>query len=613
MDGSGSISGTDRAGMRDRASAASPRRERFLTLCQGFWHGRTALVAWSLSLGLLALVLLTLGAQVAMNTWHRTFFDALEARNWAGLTAAMWMLPLLILWYTSVMTGQVLSRMTLQLRWREWVTDYLLARWIDRQRYYRLQFTLVDQGAPEYRIAEDVRLAIDQLVDFILGFLGAVFSAITFAAVLWHVAGSYSFKIGETTITIPAYMAVAAVVYGGIVTLLITYVGRPLIDRVAFKNEREARFRAEMTRLRENAESVALMRGDPGERASIRNRFDAVRGAWLSIIRQQGIVGIVLNTNGALFPLLPVLLVAPKYLSGQLTLGAVMQVVAAFTAVQAALIWFVDHFVKIAEWYASVRRVDELLGALGDLDRPPPNLAGPGIRIETHPGSALLIESLEVVHRNGVTVIAESSVRIEQGEKVLFSGASGTGKSTFIRALAGLWPWGTGRIGLPEGARIVFVPQKAYIPVGTLRQALTYPLPPHSFATTELAAALRRCGLGEIASRLDEHENWDSILSGGERQRLAFARVLLQQPDILILDEATSALDETGQEDMLRVLSEALAPATMISVGHRTGLAAFHQRKITLIGRETGAVLTSRALPRAKRNADAAQPVAPVD
>lgn len=599
--------------MRDSVSAAGLRRERFLTLCQGFWRGRTALVAWSLSLGLLALVLLTLGAQVAMNTWHRTFFDALEARNWAGLTAAMWMLPLLILWYTSVMTGQVLSRMTLQLRWREWVTDFLLARWIDRQRYYRLQFTLVDQGAPEYRIAEDVRLAIDQLVDFILGFLGAVFSAITFAAVLWHVAGAYSFKIGETTITIPAYMAVAAVVYGGIVTLLITYVGRPLIDRVAFKNEREARFRAEMTRLRENAESVALMRGDPGERASIRNRFDAVRSAWFSIIRQQGIVGIVLNTNGALFPLLPVLLVAPKYLSGQLTLGAVMQVVAAFTAVQAALIWFVDHFVKIAEWYASVRRVDELLGALGELDRPAGSRTGPGIRIETHPGSALLIESLEVVHRNGVTVIAESSVRIEQGEKVLFSGASGTGKSTFIRALAGLWPWGTGRIGLPEGARIVFVPQKAYIPVGTLRQALTYPLPPHSFTSAELAAALKRCGLGEIASRLDEHENWDSILSGGERQRLAFARVLLQQPDILILDEATSALDETGQEDMLRVLSEALAPATMISVGHRTGLAAFHQRKITLIGRETGAVLTSRALPRSKRNADATPPVAPVD
>jgi putative ATP-binding cassette transporter len=599
--------------MRDSVSAAGLRRERFLTLCQGFWRGRTALVAWSLSLGLLALVLLTLGAQVAMNTWHRTFFDALEARNWAGLTAAMWMLPLLILWYTSVMTGQVLSRMTLQLRWREWVTDFLLARWIDRQRYYRLQFTLVDQGAPEYRIAEDVRLAIDQLVDFILGFLGAVFSAITFAAVLWHVAGAYSFKIGETTITIPAYMAVAAVVYGGIVTLLITYVGRPLIDRVAFKNEREARFRAEMTRLRENAESVALMRGDPGERASIRNRFDAVRSAWFSIIRQQGIVGIVLNTNGALFPLLPVLLVAPKYLSGQLTLGAVMQVVAAFTAVQAALIWFVDHFVKIAEWYASVRRVDELLGALGELDRPAGSRTGPGIRIETHPGSALLIESLEVVHRNGVTVIAESSVRIEQGEKVLFSGASGTGKSTFIRALAGLWPWGTGRIGLPEGARIVFVPQKAYIPVGTLRQALTYPLPPHSFTSGELAAALKRCGLGEIASRLDEHENWDSILSGGERQRLAFARVLLQQPDILILDEATSALDETGQEDMLRVLSEALAPATMISVGHRTGLAAFHQRKITLIGRETGAVLTSRALPRSKRNADATPPVAPVD
>jgi putative ATP-binding cassette transporter len=399
-------------------------------------------------------------------------------------------------------------------------------------------------------------------------------------------------------------MAVAAVLYAAIVTALITWVGRPLIDRVAFKNEREARFRADMTRLRENAESVALMRGDPGERATIRTRFDDVRSAWFSIIRQQGIVGLVLNTNGALFPLLPVLLVTPKYLSGALTLGAVMQVVAAFTAVQAALIWFVDHFVKIAEWYASVRRVDELLGALGDLDMAPPPQAGPGIRIDTHPGRAILLENLEVLHRTGVTVIAESSVRIEQGEKVLFSGASGTGKSTLIRALAGLWPWGAGRIRLPEGARIAFVPQKAYIPVGTLRQVLAYPMPSHNFTSAELADALRRCGLGDIAGRLDETEHWDSVLSGGERQRLAFARVLLAQPDILILDEATSALDEAGQEDMLRLISEAFAQATVISVGHRTGLAAYHERRITLIGRETGAILSSRPIKRARKWGD---------
>ncbi|WP_284176730.1 ABC transporter ATP-binding protein/permease [Rhabdaerophilum sp. SD176] len=575
--------------------------ERFLTLCRGFWKGRTAPLAWGLSLGLIALVLLTLGAQVAMNSWHRTFFDALENKNWPALVGAMWMLPLFVFWYTAVMTGQVLSRMSLQLRWREWLTEFLLSRWIDRQRYYRLQFTLVDQGAPEYRIAEDVRLAIDQLVDFVLGFLGAVFSAITFAAILWQVAGSYSFKIGNASITIPAYMAVAAVLYAAIVTALITWVGRPLIDRVAFKNEREARFRADMTRLRENAESVALMRGDPGERATIRTRFDEVRSAWFSIIRQQGIVGLVLNTNGALFPLLPVLLVTPKYLSGALTLGAVMQVVAAFTAVQAALIWFVDHFVKIAEWYASVRRVDELLDALGDLDLAPPPQAGPGIRIDTHPGRAILLENLEVLHRTGVTVIAESSVRIEQGEKVLFSGASGTGKSTLIRALAGLWPWGAGRIRLPEGARIAFVPQKAYIPTGTLRQVLAYPMPSHNFTSAELAEALRRCGLGDIAGRLDEVEHWDSVLSGGERQRLAFARVLLAQPDILILDEATSALDETGQEEVLRLISEAFAQATVISVGHRTGLAAYHERRITLIGRETGAILSSRAIKRPRK------------
>lgn len=575
--------------------------DRFFRLSRGFWRGRTRMLAWALTIGVVTCMVLTLLAQVGINRWHRQFFDALEIRNWPDMLMAIGWLPVIIAGYAASVTSFVLIRMTLQVRWRAWLTGKLVDRWIAEQRYYRLQFASPDFGAPEYRIAEDVRLAVDPLVEFLLGFLGALLSAITFAAILWQVAGSITVPIGGMEITIPAYMAVAAVVYALLVSGFILLVGRPLVQRVALKNEQEARFRAEMTRLRENAESIALLRGDAGERASVGGRYRAVVQSWLSIIRQQGIVGVVLNTNGALFPILPVLLIAPKYLSGALTLGAVMQVVAAFTAVQAALIWFVDNFVRIAEWYASVVRVDELLSVFRALDDSATPAPGEGIEISHHDGDAILLENLAVAHRSGVTLIAHSTERIERGEKILLTGASGTGKSTLIRAIAGLWPWGAGKIRLPAGQTIAFLPQKTYVPMGTLRAALVYPETGLAISDEVIGAALVRCGLGDLVARLDTPENWDHILSGGERQRLAIARLLLQRPDIIVLDEATSALDEAGQGDMLELVSTEFPGATLISVGHRLGLGDHHEREIELVGKRTGAVLSSRPIRRAKR------------
>lgn len=585
--------------MKSHASGLRRSRLRqFFRVALGFWRGESRLRAWALTLAVLLFVAAQLGAAVGINSWNRLFFDALEKRDLDKVWAAVGWLPLIVAASAASLSCLVISRMLLQMRWREWLTHRLAGWWIADQRYYRMQFVVPDQSAPEYRIAEDVRLSIEPLVEFAIGLLSAFVTAVTFAAILWQVAGAAHFALGGTQIVIPSYMALAAILYAIIASLAAYFAGRPLVPRIAAKNEAEAQFRAEMTRLRENAESIALIKGDADERESVVENYGRVVAAWLKVIRQQGVIAIVLNTNGALFPIVPLLLIAPKYLSGEITLGAVMQVVAAFSAVQAALIWFVDNFVRLAEWFASVRRVDELAEALEALDVGTIMEGETQIALGESEDGAIHIDDLSVAHSNGRIVIADASVEIAPGEKVLIAGESGTGKSTLIRALAGLWPWGSGTIELPRGKRVAFVPQKPYLPLGTLRDVLLYPEAESRVGDDVVREALERCGLSYLGKRLDDEERWDNILSGGERQRVAFARLLIQKPDIIIMDEATSALDEASQDSLLGLIESELAYATVISVGHRPGLEDFHERKITLEKREAGAHLTSRRLTR---------------
>jgi putative ATP-binding cassette transporter len=582
-----------------KPSAGIPRRSRlrqFFRVALRFWRGESRLRAWGLTAAVLFFVAAQLGAAVGINSWNRLFFDALEQRDTGRVWAAIAWLPLIVSAAALSMSSLVISRLLLQMRWREWLTHRIAGWWIADQRYYRMQFVAPEQSAPEYRIAEDVRLAIEPLVEFAIGLLSAFVTAVTFAAILWQVAGSARFTLAGNEIVIPSYMALAAIGYAVLASFAAYFAGRPLVSRIAAKNEAEAQFRAEMTRLRENAESIALIKGDADERSSVGVNYGRVVLAWLKVIRQQGVIALVLNTNGALFPIVPLLLIAPKYLTGEISLGAVMQVVAAFSAVQAALIWFVDNFVRLAEWFASVMRVDELAEALESLDIGTIMEGETQIELGESSDGAIHIVNLSIAHSNGRLVVADASVEIEAGEKVLIAGESGSGKSTLIRALAGLWPWGSGKISLPAGKRLAFVPQKPYLPIGSLRNALLYPEAHSRVDEAAVLDALKRCGLGYLGRRLDDEERWDQILSGGERQRVAFARLLIQKPDIIIMDEATSALDEDSQTALLALIDEDFAEATVISVGHRPGLEDFHERKITLEKRQAGAHLSSRRL-----------------
>ncbi len=578
-------------------TSSEPERQtsalRFLKTALGFWSGPTRTTAWALSAGALALVLANLAVNIGLNSWNRWFFDALERKDGSNLLTLVGLFLALIVLGAGFAVAMVKCRMTLQVRWRQWITDRLASQWLAEQRFYRLAITDEKQLNPEYRLAEDVRLASEPVVDFVIGFVNALLAAVTFISILFVVGGAISISVFGDQWNIPGYIAIAAVLYAAAMSAITYRVGGPLVDFVDAKNEAEAQFRYEATRLRENAESIALIRGDKDELARLQETFAQTVARWIDVIRQHSRLTWITNSNAFFAPMLPVLLAAPKYLAGELSLGAVMQVAAAFVAVLTALNWFVDNFIRLAEWSASARRVDELQGALQMLDRDPDESFRTSVELGESPDSSVHLDDLSIEHQDGSVVITGADISIAPGERVLLGGDSGTGKSTLIRAVAGLWPWGRGRILIPKGAIIAFVPQRPYLPLGRFRDALAYPADGDTLSDEQALSALNAAGLGYLADRLDTEERWDQILSGGERQRVAFARLFINRPAIIVMDEATAALDVESEHLILTRLFERLPDSTIISVGHRPALAELHPRGLTLKKHRDGGRLTS--------------------
>ena len=558
----------------------------FFRVAGGFWSGATKRRAWLLTGAVLALVLANLGVALLLNRWNKFFFDAIERKDVSNVGLGVLIVVGLALAAAAVAVALVHARMRLQLNWRKWLTHSLIERWLSERRFYQLTIVTGEGSHPEFRIADDVRLAVEPLVDFAIGLANAVLAAAAFFGVLWVVAGSIT--VGP--VTIPGYMVFASMFYAALTSAAMVLIGKPLIHRVEQKNAGEARLRYELTRVRESAENIALIGGDDDERARLDETFGDLAARWMGVIAKQAHMTWISNANSVLAPVVPLLLGAPKYLAGELTLGELMQIATAFTQVQIALNWLIDNAIRLAETVASAQRVVELTDALDDLDE---SIGRHGssetVILGWSPDDAIHIEDLSITQQNGALMIEGASTRIGRGEKVLVKGESGTGKSTLIRAMAGLWPWGSGRILRPRRSRVAFMPQRPYLPLGTLRHALVYPAPDDgTIPDDRLRDALRRTGLSHLAGRLDDEDGWDTILSGGERQRLAFARLLADPPDIIIMDEATSALDEMSQTRLMGFLRTDLAAATVLSVGHRPGLEEYHDREIYLV-REDGA------------------------
>ena len=533
---------------------------------------------------LAAVVGLTLGLvwiNVELNYWNRAFYDAIQEKKIDDFYRLLGKFTLLAFAFIAAAVYRVYLQQMLQIEWRTWLNERFLNDWLRDRAYYRLQ--LLDRGTdnPDQRIADDLRLFVDATLSLALGLLAAVVTLFSFITILWTLSGALELW----GVAIPGYMVWCALLYAIAGTWLTHLIGRPLIALEFGQQRYEADYRFALVRVRENAEGVALYRGEGEELGNFRTRFRSVIGNWWAIMKKQKQLGWFTNFYGQIAIIFPFLVAAPRYFSGAISLGQYTQTASAFGRVQEALSWFIDAYTQFASWKATVDRLTGFSAALEHVRAEAERLDG---EHEEVPAEDLAMQGLALSLPQGKPLLGPTTLMLKRGEAVLVSGPSGAGKSTLFRALAGIWPYWTGRILLPKGARLLFLPQKPYLPVGALKHAVCYPADAGTYDDAAVGEVLRTVGLGHLAQEIGRQENWAQVLSGGEQQRLAFARALLNKPDWLFLDEATASLPEDAQAALYRLLKERLPATTVVSIGHRASLAEFHPRRLAWQGTSLG-------------------------
>jgi putative ATP-binding cassette transporter len=542
-------------------------------LIKPYWVSEEKWKARGLLFVIVALALAAVYLEVLFNTWNREFYNALETKNYKVFTEQLWRFSYLAFTFIAVAIYRIYLTQSLQMRWRMWLTRQYMDRWLQHQAYYRIEQTGTADN-PDQRIAEDLNLLTSATLSLSLGLLSSVVTLISFIGILWSVSGPISFMLASQEITIPGYMVWFAIAYAGVGSLVVGWVGWPLVSKNYFRQRFEADFRFGLIRVRENAEAVALYRGETEEAAQLGGRFQRIRDNWWGIMRTTKSLNLVSTFYSQFANIFPFLMAAPRYFSGAITLGGLMQISSAFGQVQGALSWFISAFSDLAEWKASVNRLAGFHAAVDAAHE-----EREGVLVTANNVGAILIDRLILNVPNGPALTQELTADIQTGQRILVAGPSGCGKSTLIRAIAGVWPYGAGSIEVPQQWKLLFLPQKSYLPIGTLRAAVAYPASENTYTDLAIKHYFDLCKLSHMKKFLEHSDNWSQRLSPGEQQRLAFVRALLTRPDALFLDEASSALDTETEELVYQLILQELPEAVIVSVAHRESVAKYHKMR----------------------------------
>jgi vitamin B12/bleomycin/antimicrobial peptide transport system ATP-binding/permease protein len=528
-------------------------------------------IGYGLLAALVGAQLVIVGAAVAENYWRNAFFQTLQDRNWPGFLQQFWVYAVIAIFHIGGAVYQRYMTQWLTIRWRRWLTQHYLDRWLDGSTHYRAMLAPDAIDNPDQRIAEDIRAFIETTLDLLSGLIGAIARLLSFVAILWSLSNLIPFTVFG--VAIPGYLVWAALIYAIVGSVVTHWIGRSLITIDYEQERREADFRFALVRLRENSEAIALLRGEQSEKNDLTTRFQAILGNWYRLMTRQQFVGLFAESYKRYSLYFPYFVMAPLFFGGNMQLGAFMQSGSAFNEVRNAFSYFIVSYVKIAELSAVVQRLSQF----------------DAIVTRTHAGPEPVEASAGSLQANGIVIRAPSGseiisledIRIEAGDSLLIRGRSGIGKTSLLRTLSGIWPYFEGRITLPS-TRVLVLPQRPYMPLGSLRKALLYPGDWAPAADANIVEALELVGLETLIPELDQVIRWDGRLSEGEKQRLSIARALVLKPDVLILDEATSALGEALEVSLHRLVREQLRDATVIAVSHSDALVKEYARTLPI-------------------------------
>lgn len=544
-------------------------------LSRAYWSGEDRLRA---RLYLLAIVVLTVAAvymTLLLNDWYNSFYSALQNYDDDAIYHGLLSFTGLAFTYIALSVYAFYIQQCLSIRWRTWMTKEYLSRWTGHDLYYRMEtFSRGTADNPDQRISEDINLFTQRSLSFLMGLLKAVTTIVCFIAVLWNLSEPLSFTIGGVPFVLSGYLVWAALVYSLLGTWITHKVGHCLVALNFVQQKYEANFRFAMVRLRETAESVAFYGGAPRERHILTGRFATLIQNMVFIIKKQKQLSWLTNSYGQIAIIFPFIVAAPRYLSKEISLGGLMQIANCFGKVQESMSYFVDVYSQLAEWQSCAARLISFDEHMASIREETERDEGKLVKEE---GNSLSLHDVTVALPGERILLEKASCTIHEGERVILKGPSGAGKSTLLRVLAGFWPYASGRLTVPQRKEVMFIPQRPYLPMGTLREAASYP--GSGADDSRLLPLFAACGLSHLTGSLDAEGDWSHILSLGEQQKLAFVRIFLHHPRWVFLDEATSAMDEDTERSLYQKLTEE-QNITVVSVGHRSTLDRWHRRAI---------------------------------